>query len=151
MKNIIVDDIIRECNGKLIIGNKQEKCENFVIDSRIIKEGDIYVVINSEKRNGNIFCEEALKKGAKGCIVNINDFEVKKLREYEKNGKFIVQVKDTIEAVQKLSSYKRNLYDIPVIGIKAVSNNEFLKEEYYKEVGIESQKFTEKLIKNIDF
>lgn len=44
-----------------------------------------------------------------------------------------------------------NLYDIPVIGIKAVSNNEFLKEEYYKEVGIESQKFTEKLIKNIDF
>ena len=117
MKNIIVDDIIRECNGKLIIGNKQEKCENFVIDSRIIKEGDIYVVINSEKRNGNIFCEEALKKGAKGCIVNINDFEVKKLREYEKNGKFIVQVKDTIEAVQKLSSYKRNLYDIPVIAI----------------------------------
>lgn len=56
------------------------------------------------------------------------------------------------EDMESVSVYTiANLYDIPVIGIKAVSNNEFLKEEYYKEVGIESQKFTEKLIKNIDF
>ena len=56
------------------------------------------------------------------------------------------------EDMESVSVYTiANLYNIPVIGIKAISNNEFLKEEYYKEVGIESQKFTEKLIKNIDF
>lgn len=56
------------------------------------------------------------------------------------------------EDMESISVYTiANLYNIPVIGIKVISNNEILKEEYCKEAGIESQKFTENLIENINF
>ena len=42
-----------------------------------------------------------------------------------------------------------NLYNIPVIGIKVISNNEVLNEEYERKTGINAQKFTLNLIEKI--
>lgn len=54
------------------------------------------------------------------------------------------------EEMESISIYKiANLYNIPVIGIKVISNNEVLNEEYDRNLGIEAQKFTEKLILEI--
>ena len=52
---IYVRDILRICNGTLISGNKNTKCDNFVNDSRLINKGDIYVGIKGENFNGNTF------------------------------------------------------------------------------------------------
>ena len=38
MKDILVKDIIKICNGKLICGNEEEICENFTKDSRMVKK-----------------------------------------------------------------------------------------------------------------
>ena len=40
MKEIIVNDIIEKCNGRLICGNKDDVCTNFKKDTREIKKGD---------------------------------------------------------------------------------------------------------------
>ena len=72
MKDILVKDILEQCNGKLLCGNKNELCENFSKDTRTIQEGDIYLGIKGEKFNGSIFFEEALQKGAKGCILQVD-------------------------------------------------------------------------------
>ena len=54
------------------------------------------------------------------------------------------------EDMEAISVYTiANLYNIPVIGIKAISNNEVLGEEYERKVGINSQNFTLNLIKKI--
>ena len=45
MKEILVKDIIRICNGKLICGNEETVCHNFCRDSRIVKNGEIYLGI----------------------------------------------------------------------------------------------------------
>ena len=42
-----------------------------------------------------------------------------------------------------------NTYEIPMINIRAISNNEVLGEKYIREVGIYSQEFTLKLIEKI--
>jgi adenosylhomocysteine nucleosidase len=42
-----------------------------------------------------------------------------------------------------------NMFNIPVIGIRIVSNNEILEEEYDRSIGRKSQEFTYEFIKKI--
>ena len=115
MKNILVKDIIRICNGTLICGNENTICENFSKDTREIKEGDIYLGIQGERVNGSIFYEEAFSKGAKGCILQDIDIDENIVHKYK--DRFIIIVSNVVKALQQLAAYKRNLYNIPVIGI----------------------------------
>lgn len=115
MKSILVKDILRECNGKLMCGNEDEVCENFSKDSRQINKDDIYLGIKGEKFNGSDFYKEALSKGAKGCI--LQDIEIDKSDINTYKDKFIIIVNNVVEALQKIATYKRNLYNIPVIGV----------------------------------
>ena len=112
---ITVKDILRLTNGELIIGKEEEICENFCRDSREVKENDIYLGIKGETINGSIFFEEAFTKGAKGAILQDIEITEEQIKKYE--NKFIITVKNTIEAMQAIAKYKRNLYDIPVIAI----------------------------------
>ena len=115
MKELKVKDILQICNGKLICGKEEEVCEHFVKDTNEVTLGDVYVGIKGEKVDGSLFYEKALKNGAKICL--LEEIPIQK-ETYEKypNATIIV-VKNSIEAIQKLATYKRSLYDIPVIGV----------------------------------
>ncbi len=115
MNKLKVKDIIKVTKGNLISGNENIECENFSKDTRDIKPGDIYIGIKGEKFNGNEFWKQALDNKATGVIIqNINISESEK-EKYK--GKVIIEVEDTLEALYKLATYKRNLYDIPVIAV----------------------------------
>ena len=105
-----VKDIIKICNGKLLCGDENIVCENFSKDTRTINFGDVYVGIKGENFDGNLFYKDAIKNGASVCILD-NGNVVK-----EKLGTIII-VNDSILALGALASYKRDLYDIPVIAI----------------------------------
>ena len=115
MKDILVKDIIRICKGKLICGNEEEICENFSKDTRQINEGDIYLGIKGEKFNGGIFYKEAFLNGAKGCILQDIEISENEINTYK--DKFIIIVENVVKALQELATYKRSLYDIPVVGV----------------------------------
>ncbi len=116
MREIIVEDLINVCKGVLVKGNKDVILQNFSKDTRILQKEDIYIGIKGDNFDGNLLYEEALKKGAKGCILNENiQLEEDVLKNYPNI--FIVLVKDTIKALQELASFKRDLYNIPVIGV----------------------------------
>lgn len=116
MREIIVEDLINVCKGILIKGNKNVVLQNFSKDTRTLKKEDIYIGIKGDNFDGNLLYEEALKNGAKGCILNENiQLEEDVLKNYPNI--FIVLVKDTIKALQELASFKRDLYNIPVIGV----------------------------------
>ena len=105
-----VKDIIKICNGKLLCGDENIVCDNFSKDTRTINTGDVYVGIKGENFDGNLFYKDAIKNGASVCILD-NGNVVK-----EKLGTIII-VNDSILALGALASYKRDLYDIPVIAI----------------------------------
>ena len=115
MKDILVKDIIKICNGELICGNENTVCENFCRDSRIVKSGEIYLGIKGEKYHGSTFYKEALKNGATGCI--LQDVEISKEDINTYKNQFIIKVEDVVKALCKIAAYKRSLYNIPVIGI----------------------------------
>lgn len=104
-----VKKILEITNGKLICGDEDTECINFIRDSREINKNDTYVTIKGDNFDGNDFYKEAIENGASVCIVNKNVEKV--------NNATIVQVGNTLDALQKIATYKRSLYNIPVVAI----------------------------------
>ena len=110
-------DVVKVCNGKLLYGDENITCENFSKDTRTINKDDIYVGIKGENFDGNNLYKEAFEKGAKVCILQgIDENELMNLKNVY-NDSAVVIVEDTIKALQEIASYKRSLYNIPVIAI----------------------------------
>ncbi|MBD2354976.1 UDP-N-acetylmuramoyl-tripeptide--D-alanyl-D-alanine ligase [Tolypothrix sp. FACHB-123] len=77
-------------------------------DTRILKPGEVFVALRGEKFDGHEFVSAAIAKGAIAAIV---DFE------YENPGLPVLQVKNTLEAYQKIARWWRDRFNIPVIGV----------------------------------
>lgn len=117
MRDILVKDIIHLCNAKLICGNENDVLTNIVKDTREIKDGDTYIGFKGEHNDGNLMFEDALNNGAKICILQESSIENLINTQEKYKDKTIILVEDTIDALQKLAALKREMYDIPVIGI----------------------------------
>ena len=115
MQNLFIKDILKVAHGKLVIGDKEDICEDFSKDTRIIKKDDTYIGIKGEKFDGNEFWKEALQNGAKTVIVQKINFEKEDLEKF--NSKNIILVDDTLKALYEIARYKRSLYNIPVVGV----------------------------------
>ena len=77
-------------------------------DTRLLKPGEVFLALRGEKFDGHKFVSMAIASGAIAAIV---DFE------YEDTQFPILQVKDTLEAYQKIASWWRDSLNIPVIGV----------------------------------
>jgi UDP-N-acetylmuramoyl-tripeptide--D-alanyl-D-alanine ligase len=96
------------------------------IDSRNIKEGDLFIAIKGERFDGHDFVSEAIKKGAWGALVERSALETR----YGSIGglKNILPVEDTLSALQELSHMHRKKHPIPVIGITGSNGKTTTKE-----------------------
>ncbi len=120
--DIRVKDVIEICSGRLIFGDKEIVCKDFSKDTRTIKKDDVYVGIKGENFDGNTLYEKAFEQGAKVCILEDSGSENELQIKYENvkrlySDRVLVVVEDSIRALQELASYKRDLYDIPVVAI----------------------------------
>lgn len=104
-----VKDILNITNGQLICGDENLECINFSKDSRQMNEGDVYVAIKGENFDGNDFYLDAIKNGAKICILSKDVESV--------DGVTIIKVENTLMALRQIATYKRSLYNIPVVAI----------------------------------
>ena len=102
-----VKDVIEICNARLLNGNIDLVLSNFCSDTRNIKENDVYVGIKGENFDGNDFYLDAIKKGAKVCIL---EHEVNIPKEY--NDITILVVNDSIKCLQDLARYKISKLDL---------------------------------------
>ena len=131
MHSIYVKDIVKICDGIVLYGDENQELSNFCTDTRKINSGDIYVGIHGENLDGNDFYKEAIDKGA-SCLI------LSKEPEEDLEDVTVVIVKDTLECLQKLASYKRSLYDIPVIAVTGSVGKTSTKDIIYSVV---SQKY----------
>ena len=110
-KELIIKDILKEIDGKLICGDENETLSDFSINTKTLNKGDVFVGMVGDNSDGSKYYLNAFLNGAKGCIINkgfVKDIS---------DSKFIIEVDDTLKALQKLASIKRDMYDIPVIAV----------------------------------
>ena len=82
------------------------------IDSRTIKEGDLYIAIKGDKYDGHDFINSAITKGASGVIVSDKKLALKI------SG---LLVKDTKIALKNIAQFSRNRFTGKVIAITGSS------------------------------
>lgn len=106
--NITVKEIVEVTGGRLLCGDENVVAKDVCIDSRITKEGDLYVPIIGERTDGHIYIERALVN----CVATLTSEHDE--ADFEKP---YIRVDNTIKALQDIGAYIRNKFDIPVIGV----------------------------------
>lgn len=90
---------------------------HFVVDSRRVSAGDIFVAIPGSRVDGHEFAVSALEKGAWGVLINRDQQE--KLMPLMKplKPRLVIVVDDTVSALIDLANCWRSLFSIPIVAI----------------------------------
>ena len=88
-------------------------------DTRSIRKHTIFFALKGDNFNGNLFAEEALKKGADYAIVDE--------AQYQTN-KNIILVNDVLICLQDLATYHRKVLSIPILSLTGSNGKTTTKE-----------------------
>lgn len=110
-----IKDALKVGNAKLICGNSEIELNNFSYDTRTIKKGDTFLGLKGETTNGSKFYEEALKKGAKTCILCDINIDNNVINNYPNTN--IILVDDVLKYIISLAKNVRSKLNIPIIAV----------------------------------
>ncbi len=117
-------EVIEACGGRLLQGNPGAEIKGFCIDSRLVKPGDFFIPFKGENTDGHLFINSAAGKGAAGSFVQAGmQAELKADKDF-----LLIEVKDTLLALQQLAAYYRERFDLTVIGITGSSGKTTTKD-----------------------
>lgn len=91
----------------------------FVIDSRQVQKGDIFVALAGEHHDGHTFILEAFKKGAAGALIAADKKELL-YAQIKKEGfehKVLMVVSSPLQALVSMATAWRKQFHYPVIGV----------------------------------
>jgi UDP-N-acetylmuramoyl-tripeptide--D-alanyl-D-alanine ligase len=108
MEGITVRDIVEATQGTLLCGDENTAVTDICIDSREIKEGDLFVPIIGERVNPHKFIEQVLEVGA--ATLTSEHYAITADKPY-------IKVKDTLQALQDIGRYVRERLDIPFVAV----------------------------------
>lgn len=109
MENITVKDIIEMTDGVLMCGDEAVTVTDICINSKEVKEGDLFVPIIGENVDAHRFIESALETGAATLTSRHNDV-VAAQKPY-------IRVNNTIDALQRIGAAIRKQIPIPVVAV----------------------------------
>ena len=109
MENITVKDIVGMTGGVLMCGDENTPVTDICINSKEIKEGDLFIPIIGERVDAHRFIESALEKGAATLTSRHNDIVVAK--------KPYIRVDNTVDALQRIGKEIRKQIPVPVVAV----------------------------------
>lgn len=109
MVNLRLSETAEKMGGTILQGSPSLSFHKFNIDSRLTEPGELFFALIA-KQNGHDFVSSAVKKGASGAVIS------HKITIPDKNIA-LIQVKDTLEALQKLARKVLSEHPVKVIGI----------------------------------
>mgnify|MGYP001575545812 FL=1 len=119
-----ISEIIKVTRGSLISGCPETDIDpaGISIDSRTIGAGQFFIPMKGNNFNGEEFIEAAFKNGATGTFTT--QYPIRNTRY----NRVIIQVKDTIDALQRLARYNRMKFRAPVIGVTGSNGKTTVKD-----------------------
>jgi UDP-N-acetylmuramoyl-tripeptide--D-alanyl-D-alanine ligase len=113
MDYISRDEIVQATGGELIVKGEALLYNNVSIDTRAIRDNDIFIALKGKNFNANDFILEASKKGASICIIDEIKFQS---ADWDAKTSVIV-VEDTNKAIMQLAKFYINKLNLKVVGI----------------------------------
>ena len=109
MENCKIRELIRAVSGKIIQGDQDCLISRISIDSRTLIPGDLFFAIIGPSFDGHDFIIEAFRKGAMGAVVCKGASTLLQNEQIDED-KIIVEVKDTLSALQDWSKYYKDKF-----------------------------------------
>ena len=108
-----IKDILAACYGSIIQEGSIEFIEGVSTDSRTTKKQNLFIPLVGENFDGHKFISTAKDKGATATLCEKGkSIDLKDLKDI-----YIIEVDDTLKALQNISKYYKDLFDIPFIAI----------------------------------
>ena len=95
------------------------QCDKVETDTRKDLTNSMYFALKGDNFNGNIFAEEALRKGAKFAVID---------EERYKTSERIFLVDDVLSTLQKLATFHRKKLNIPIVALTGSNGKTTTKE-----------------------
>lgn len=127
---IEIKEVCRIVGGMAAGGNLEAKVTGVKIDTRNINSGDLFVAIPGERTDGHLYLKAAKEAGA---IAALCEKTVEPVQ-----GLSIIQVENTVKALQMLAKSYRERFQIPIVALTGSSGKTTTKNIL---VGILSQKY----------
>ena len=138
---MILTKVIQAIEPLQVIGNtgnlKLAHIHHLLVDSRLLgneAQTTLFFAIQTKQNNGAKYIPELIQRGVRCFVIekfNPEFSELSRLLNTPESPVFIV-VNDTISALQQLATYKRSLYNGPVIGITGSNGKTAVKEWLYQ-------------------
>ena len=120
-----IEQLRKWCQGSWLVKHWEDMPVDVLsIDSRNIDQPEqtLFIALKTNLRDGHSYIPEAWQKGVRNFIISsVIDTEALK-------GANIIQVKDTLLALQQIAAGHRKQFSIPVIGITGSNGKTMVKE-----------------------
>lgn len=114
-------NILEELAKKL----KNLEIRGVSIDSRTVREGELFVALRGDRFDGHDFVSDAVKKGAWGALVEQSAL---RLRDACTGLKNVIYVENTLGSLQELALLHRMSFPIPVVAVTGTNGKTTTKE-----------------------
>jgi len=108
MKSFSIDNAAKATGGKICGSKDGALISSVTMDSRLVKEGSLFVAIKGERVDGHDFIKDVLKNGAAAVLCDHVPEGI--------SGPCIV-VPDTVKGLQEIARWYRSILPVKVVGI----------------------------------
>ncbi len=121
MKTMTLVEVAQAVNGRLCQGDPATRVGAVSIDSRSLAGGELFFALRGQRYDGHDFVLSALANKAAGVVVE-------RMVPGINPDASVIQVDDTLAALQQLARYNREAYRVPVVGITGSSGKTSTKD-----------------------
>lgn len=115
MRGMTLARMAQACKGKLIGTDSLQEAKGVVIDSRLVKEGYVFIAVPGEKVDGHSFISKVLEQGAIGVICE-KEPECSMVNLAGNPIPYIL-VENSLQALKDIAADYRKSLQIPIVGI----------------------------------
>jgi Alr-MurF fusion protein len=119
-----IENIASVVKGKMLLQTDNASIAHLLIDSRrlIFPASSLFFALQGPRRDGHTYIEQLYAKGVRNFVIS-DSIDIANIPEAN-----IIQVPDTLQALQALAAHHRKQFNIPVIGITGSNGKTIVKE-----------------------
>lgn len=117
MNQMTVRQIVEACGGVLLCGSEDAPITGISLNSREVKEQELFVPLVGERVNAHRFVVSALEMGAGAVLTAEHDQVPEEWTLKNDPDKAWIRVADTKKALQDIGRYCRSQLQMPLVGV----------------------------------